>query len=214
MHPLCFGVKRLYLLLLREVEGILMFKDFWTTPARFDLLRVLHKHPQGIARFKLVRLLGVSGPVVSRMLKALEAEGWLTRTRFPKDRRVVMVKPTEIALSTVEEVLDTADGLDGAKEVEALFVSSKRKRVQLRELRILQRFIVRARVRMGDKAPFTHPWFGGEIMAPDAWLKLIPPPGTFAPSAPLMNEVVPPLHVYFSVDGPRRLQASAERLSA
>jgi DNA-binding MarR family transcriptional regulator len=208
MHPLFFGVKRLYWLLVRCAGGLLMAKDLWVTPARFDLLRALHKYPKGIARFKLVRLLGVSGPVVSRMLKALEAEGWLTRTRAEHDRRVVMVLATPAARSAVEDFLNEKDGIVVAKEAASLFVSSKRARVRRRELQIFERFLVRARARLNDKAPFTHPWFGGEIVAPDGWLQLIAPPPTFAPAAPLLNEVVPPLHVCLSWDGPCRLQAS------
>jgi DNA-binding MarR family transcriptional regulator len=209
MHPLFFGVKRLHWLLVRAAAGLLVEKDFWITPARFDLLRVLHKHPHGLTRFKLVRLLGVSGPVVSRMLKALEAEGLLTRERYARDRRIVIVRATEAAVHCVDEVLKVDDGIDVAKEAVKLFVSSKRARVRTRELQIFERFLVRARERLNDKAPFTYPWFGGQIMAPDGWLRLIPPPPTFAPAAPLLNEVLPPMHVYYSMNGPQRYAASA-----
>jgi DNA-binding MarR family transcriptional regulator len=207
MHRVFFGVKRLHWLLVKLSQTVIDLRGLLLTPARMDLLRVLHKYRGGIARFKLVRLLGVSGPVVSRMLKALESRRWLTRERAEKNRRVVIVKATEDTL----EVLDELEGHGKAAEklVHRVFSSSKRASVRRRELQILERFIVRARARMNDKAPFTHPWFGGEIMAHDGWLRLIVPPPTFAKAAPILNEVLPPLHEYYRMFAPLRVTAPA-----
>jgi DNA-binding MarR family transcriptional regulator len=86
MHQMFFGVKRVHLLNLRLSR--LLLRDFWefdsVTPARFDMLRIVHVYDVegvSVAQGSIRELLGVSGATVSRMLKALEGLGYIVRER-------------------------------------------------------------------------------------------------------------------------------------
>lgn len=68
------------------------------TPARIDMLRMLlagGRH--GMSQAELRRNLGVSAPVVSIMVRALEALGHVERTKDPDDRRTWLIKLTALA---------------------------------------------------------------------------------------------------------------------
>src|SRR6478735_1623545 len=83
MHQVFFGVKRVHLLNLSFSRELL--RDFHAvTPARFDMLRIVHVHDvEGVSvpQANIRELLGVSGATVSRMLKALEGLGYVVRER-------------------------------------------------------------------------------------------------------------------------------------
>jgi DNA-binding MarR family transcriptional regulator len=57
------------------------------TAARFDLLYVVHEPRVPVAQREIVRKLGVTPPVVSRMLKSLRELGLVWRQRRACDRR-------------------------------------------------------------------------------------------------------------------------------
>jgi DNA-binding MarR family transcriptional regulator len=70
------------------------------TAARFDLLYALRQNRGALRQRRLVRTLGVTHPVVSRMLKSLRTLGLTTRERRPKDKRewVISLTPAGRAL--------------------------------------------------------------------------------------------------------------------
>ncbi|MBC7018091.1 MarR family winged helix-turn-helix transcriptional regulator, partial [Salmonella enterica] len=93
MHRIFFSIKRVHLRVIEIGKG--MLAEFGLTPARFDMLRVVLAHePHGLLQSRLRALLGVSGATVSRMLKALEELGFVTRTPFHRDRRNLLIELT------------------------------------------------------------------------------------------------------------------------
>jgi DNA-binding MarR family transcriptional regulator len=86
------------------------------TAARFDMMYVLTRRSWGHDKFAAMRLrqselwrtLGVSPPVVARMLRSLEALGWVTRRRPANgDQRQRVVTLTEKGLACIREAYKT-----------------------------------------------------------------------------------------------------------
>ena len=109
MHQILFGVKRVHLLNLRFSRALL--GEFWqsyaVTPARFDMLRIVHVHDVegvSVAQASIRELLGVSGATVSRMLKALEGRGYVVRER-KKWRPGLHVGLTELGRKLVKRLM-------------------------------------------------------------------------------------------------------------
>ncbi len=76
MHPLFFGMKRAYYASLGQTRRTL--RRMGLTAARMDMLYAIHRSwKHSIYQSKLWRTLGVCPSVVSRMLKRLEAIGYV-----------------------------------------------------------------------------------------------------------------------------------------
>jgi DNA-binding MarR family transcriptional regulator len=174
MHRVFFSVKRLHWLWQRRAEVMLYERDVWMTPARFTLLRVLHTYRHGLMRAKLAQLLGVAGPGVSRMVKALEAEGLVVRRRSERDKRIVRIELTDGGRDVVECGLGSGnDVMDLDGEVQKTFASSKYPEV---DLHVLDRLLIRGRWRLGDRALYPEPWQGGEVFWDEPGVIGEPPP--------------------------------------
>ena len=100
MNAIAFGTKRTFHGFVRVTRRA--FASFGLTAARFDMMYAVfclggRAGKVGQARQSDVRkALGVSAPVVSRMLRSLEALGWVVRTRPAYgDRRQRWVGLTE-----------------------------------------------------------------------------------------------------------------------
>ena len=79
MHVLYFGLKRAFHATLKINRPLL--DRHAITPARFDLLYVIHLERWGSLRqSKLRRVLGVARPTISRMVRSLETLGLLDAT--------------------------------------------------------------------------------------------------------------------------------------
>jgi len=85
MDDVLFGVKRSHLALNRW--ALLKLKEFGVTPARFDLMRLIYVRNFRWSQKALRWRLGVARATISRMMKALEKLGWITREVDPFDRR-------------------------------------------------------------------------------------------------------------------------------
>jgi len=96
MHVTYFGLKRAYYSSMRITRPVL--RELRLTPARFDMLTAITRH-RGIFQSLLRRVLGVSAPVISRMVRALEALGFVVRTRSPYDKRQIRLSATPTALA-------------------------------------------------------------------------------------------------------------------
>jgi DNA-binding MarR family transcriptional regulator len=97
MHAAFFGLKRAYWGSLRVTRKKLT--EMGLTAARFDLLYMLWESPKAPRRQRnLTRALGVTAPVVSRMLKSLRELGLVVRERDRLDRRGWVVSLTEEGL--------------------------------------------------------------------------------------------------------------------
>src|ERR1700760_1584537 len=93
MHRITFGFKRGYYATLRISRRTL--RKMGLTAARFDLLYAVHTRGKWISyQSYLWRTLGVDKAVVSRMLKSLEARGYVNRTIDPFDTRQRRVRLT------------------------------------------------------------------------------------------------------------------------
>jgi DNA-binding MarR family transcriptional regulator len=108
MNAIFFSAKRVFHGAVRVTRKPLQSVAPGLTAARFDMLFALaHRTYDRDTLAKvdcrqsaLRARLGVSAPVVSRMLRSLEALGWVTRKRLPggMDRRQVWVSLTEAGL--------------------------------------------------------------------------------------------------------------------
>jgi DNA-binding MarR family transcriptional regulator len=98
MHGTLFGLKRAYWGSLGVTRKRL--KELGLTAARFDLLYVLRQKRGPLRQRVLTRTLGVTHPVVSRMLKSLQTLGLTTRARRDADRRewIISLTPAGRAL--------------------------------------------------------------------------------------------------------------------
>jgi DNA-binding MarR family transcriptional regulator len=111
MNAIAFGTKRAFHGFLRVTRKALA--SFGLTAARFDMLCAILEgappddfdppEPPEIPQSELREALGVSAPVVTRMLQSLEAHGLVRRTRCVIDRRTRIVHLTERGLECIRE---------------------------------------------------------------------------------------------------------------
>nr|2A61_A Chain A, transcriptional regulator Tm0710 [Thermotoga maritima]2A61_B Chain B, transcriptional regulator Tm0710 [Thermotoga maritima]2A61_C Chain C, transcriptional regulator Tm0710 [Thermotoga maritima]2A61_D Chain D, transcriptional regulator Tm0710 [Thermotoga maritima] len=96
LREICFMVK---------VEGRKVLRDFGITPAQFDILQKIYfegpKRPG-----ELSVLLGVAKSTVTGLVKRLEADGYLTRTPDPADRRAYFLVITRKGEEVIEKVIE------------------------------------------------------------------------------------------------------------
>ena len=162
MHAIAFGSKRVFHGFLRVTRKPL--SSIGLTAARFDLLSALagpHLRCGMFAevQFELVRTLGVSPPVVSRMLKALEGLGLVKRVRMEEDRRFQLVSLTKKGLALLWEARGLVLGPVRRLVEKAL---SGRRRCSLPIARIhvgtVDEYLWRLRRGTGDVARVEYPW--------------------------------------------------------
>lgn len=70
-------------------------QEFGVTLPRFDFLAQLDKTPEGLVLGEVSRRLMVSAGNVTALAERLIADGYITRTASPHDRRVQIVRLTE-----------------------------------------------------------------------------------------------------------------------
>lgn len=182
MQRVYFGMKRVMYQLRWKFWRKLRLYRIPATPAQYDVLRILDAYGNdGIPRFALVRLLGVSGPVVSRMLGVLEKRGLIQRKRNARDRRVVIVKLTGFGCGASygwrAKGPDMHESMD--RRIRASFTSSK-KRAEV-ELDLLERYLWRARYENEETSPRLDPFKRGDVTNWRGWITIPePPPLAFA----------------------------------
>jgi DNA-binding MarR family transcriptional regulator len=87
MNAIVFATKRVFQSAVRVANSELKLIALGLTAARFDMMFALTRRRddkmdrQTLRQSELRRILGVSAPVVSRMLRSLDALGWITRRR-------------------------------------------------------------------------------------------------------------------------------------
>ncbi len=97
MHPMAIQLKRAHQRVL--LLGQSMLRSFGLTPARFDLLYVIHQRPHAPTQTELCQALGVSAATVSRMLRSLEELGIVERFKCYDQRlKYVALSAEGIAL--------------------------------------------------------------------------------------------------------------------
>ena len=156
MHKMFFGIKRVHLRTL-AVSRALLGKRVPLTPARFDMIRIVELHTEGIPQRNIQYLLGVSAPTVSRMLKSLELLGMIVRTPWERDRRSLYVRLTQRGREVVRfaraTLIDT-----GIAEQFSLRGLGSNPQTARPDRDLLQRFLTRIRKAYGDYPRFEHPW--------------------------------------------------------
>jgi DNA-binding MarR family transcriptional regulator len=105
MHAAFFGLKRAYWGSLRVTRKRLV--EMGLTAARFDLLYLLDERPSRFPRRQrmLVKKLGVTPAVVSRMLKALRETGLVARQRDEADRRSWLISLTDVGRHRIRKAI-------------------------------------------------------------------------------------------------------------
>lgn len=80
------------------------------TSARLDVLALLLRHE--LAQVEIAAVLCVTEPVISVIVRTLEAQGWLQRRRHPKDGRVRLCSLTAIGRYKMESHLNDQVNVD------------------------------------------------------------------------------------------------------
>jgi DNA-binding MarR family transcriptional regulator len=162
MHRIFFSIKRVHLRVIEIGKGLLA--AFGLTPARFDMLRVVLEHePHGLLQSRLRALLGVSGATVSRMLKALEALGFVTRTPLATDRRNLLIELTQYGWDTMDAAMCRLVWNRAANALARRGVSAKPEDAD-RKLGVLQGFLSSMRKAYDDRAAFIDPWTNAPLV--------------------------------------------------
>jgi DNA-binding MarR family transcriptional regulator len=106
MHAAFFGLKRAYWGSLRVTRKRLT--QMGLTAARFDLLFLLAAMPWQLPRSQkeIIVKLGVTPPVVSRMLKALREKGLVARERDTQNRRAWLISLTTSGRNLIQRAID------------------------------------------------------------------------------------------------------------
>ncbi len=103
MDDLFFGVKRTHLAVNRW--ALHRLREFGVTPARFDLMRLIYERQYWWTQDAIRHRLGVARSTVSRMVRALETLGWITRERARWDRRTLICRLTYEGRRVVASVM-------------------------------------------------------------------------------------------------------------
>ena len=164
VNAITFGTKRAFHGFLRVTRKQLA--EMGLTAARFDLLSVLVKcRPgelcaDGVRQSEIRRMLGVTAPVVTRMVRALVGLGLVERWREQfGDRRQVRVGLTEagercilkarkVMLPAVSRMVYRAICFGEHRSADARFV----------HMDSLESYLGRLRGRFGDTAGLYYPW--------------------------------------------------------
>jgi DNA-binding MarR family transcriptional regulator len=159
VHQIFFGVKRVHLLNLRLSRALLRNVGP-LTPARFDMMRIVHVHDLervGVPQANIRLLLGVSGATVSRMLKALQKLRYIIRQRV-RYRRGLIVYLTEQGRALIRAMM--------AKLIDKRVIDNELDEMVEPEQERLPAFDELLRFFRNvhdDPAPFDHPWRCGQL---------------------------------------------------
>jgi DNA-binding MarR family transcriptional regulator len=164
MNAVAFGTKRAFHGFLRVTRKPLA--SVGLTPARFDMLYVLfasarhHSKPYPtLTQRHLRRTLGICASVTSRMVRALEALGLVTRQRCDLDRRQVRVRLTDRGWDCIRTTQRWL--LRGVQRIvlEVICFGAHRDPNQrLWNMDTVEGYLRALRNDFGDKATLYYPW--------------------------------------------------------
>jgi DNA-binding MarR family transcriptional regulator len=164
MNAITFGAKRAFHGFLRVTRKPLA--SMGLTAARFDLLEVLFRahagewRLRGVRQSRLRKALGVTAPVVTRMLGALESLGLVTRAREERgDRRQIRVWLTEVGQGCILEARSVMlRALRRLVFVAICFGQHRDASKRLRHMDALEGYLCSLRTQFGDTASLYYPW--------------------------------------------------------
>ncbi len=153
MDAILFGVKRAHMAFEHRLAARLL-APWGLTPARFDLLHVIHDVYVGKPQARLRRILGIAGTTLGRMLKSLEALALVERDPFRRGRRRYARLTDRGRFVLRHATRKTRKHV--RRRVDAMYTSSPATSFEDREnLEWLCRTI---RTRLGDSATLHYPW--------------------------------------------------------
>ena len=164
MHTVAFEAKRVWHSFLRVARRPLLQ---WPglTGARFDMMSALlageFERPRcvDVRQYELRRKLGVGASVVSRMVRALEKRGWVSRERDPGDRRTWLVSLTvegERVIRAARRLLLRAMERLVAGAMEWLAQGT---RLLFHAMVTILGYLYVIRLEFGDRATLDYPWW-------------------------------------------------------
>jgi len=105
MHAVLFSIKRVFHKSVWFCRRLLT--DYCLTPSRFDILHMLHRRGDigAMWQSEIREVLGVAGPTVSRMIKALVALGFVRSERSSVDRRQCNISLTARGRETIAHAI-------------------------------------------------------------------------------------------------------------
>lgn len=165
METMFFGVKRMHLCVNEILKKVIWHSTL--TPARFDLLRIVAI--RGPIRQRAIRsLLGVSGPTVSIMLKGLQEWGTVWRDVDPTDRRHRIIRITPMGEDFLERAYDQAiDSRVGEQMVKTAVAYARLPDLEDAKLQRavfdVEDFFVKARRMFRDKSMVRNPWTDDDV---------------------------------------------------
>ena len=164
MNAIAFGTKRAFHGFLRASRKPLAFMGL--TAARFDMLAALYCKPgpgatacDGMIQSDLRRKLGVTAPVITRMLQALRALGWVTRCRIDSDRRQWWITLTKGGLARIKSAYRIMlRAVQLWVDVAICFGQHRDPDKRLVHMDTLEGFLLALRHELGDGATLTYLW--------------------------------------------------------
>ena len=102
MHQMSFKLKRCFHSALRFHRAVSQPFHRKLTPARFDLLHTIVVSRGSAEQSEIVKMLGVTRPTVSRMLRSLLELGWIQRKRSPRHPRAWIIFLTDLGRSLIK----------------------------------------------------------------------------------------------------------------
>ena len=174
MHAVFFGSKRVHLeVVWRLTRPLLDGCGCGLTPARFDLMRLVHlRRERGTVQASLKWMLGVSASTISRMVRALEKLGFVRRVTDAQDRRYLRVYITDAGEQAVERALAATVGqredqravarcATGERDHQARWTEAETTAIiegAREKTKELEGALARMRRALRDRAPSPHPW--------------------------------------------------------
>ena len=164
VNAITFGTKRAFHGFLRVTRKPLL--EMGLTAARFDLLSVLVKcRPgelcaDGVRQSEIRRMLGVTAPVVTRMVRALEGLGLVKRWReLDGDRRQVRVWLTEAGERCILKAHEVMLPVVSRMVYRAIcFGKHRNGDARFRHMDTLESYLGSLRRRFRDTAGLYYPW--------------------------------------------------------
>ena len=162
MNAITFGTKRAFHGFLRVTRKPLL--GMGLTAARFDLLSVLVNSRRGygipgMRQSDIRRSLGVTAPVVTRMLRALEGLGLVERWREQRDRRQIRVALTEAGERCIlwaRKVMLRA--MRRMVYVAICFGRHRNADARFQHMETIESYLRALRKQFGDTARLYYPW--------------------------------------------------------
>jgi DNA-binding MarR family transcriptional regulator len=163
MNAIAFGTKRAFHGFLRVTRR--PFASVGLTAARFDLLAVVYRtrssaaRSNGLLQSDLRRALGVTAPVVTRMLRALLQLGWVKRERVEHDRRQWRIRLTDDGLTRIGAIHRVMlRGVQRWVDVAICFGRHRDRNVRFRNMASFESYLHALRLEFGDGATHAYPW--------------------------------------------------------